>query len=202
MPELAIYLIEHAGELFEGLIEECLLPPPSPNTLTPRISAPIANLHQIEDEEDEEVARKLHQSTDSGLSGDGDISTASSTTNPPQFSKQLQIGQEHLSVKNVGRKSAHPPASVSPDSALFDNLLSDCSSHGDENQKYQRKIGKSTNEYSHFIQHPNAGIQIEEIEVNFFILCKKSFLKIRTLNAHNFLLLCPFKKRFFALCLT
>lgn len=172
--------MEHAGELFEGLIEECLLPPPSPNILTPRISAPIANSHQIEDEdeEDEEVARKLHQSTDSGLSGDGDISTASSTTNPPQFfSKQLKIGQEHLSVKNVGRKLTHPPASVSPDSALFDNLLSDCSSHGDENQKYQRKIGKSTNEYSHFIQHPNFGIQIEEIEVNFLYYTKRVFSK-------------------------
>lgn len=165
MPELAIYLIEHAGELFKGLVEECLLPPPSPTPL--QIATKIANSHptEDEDEEDEEMVQNLHQSTDSGLSVDGEISTTSSlTTNPLVFSKkQSDIGQ-NLRVKNTwGRKLINPPASVSPDSALFDNLLSDCSSHGDDNQKYQQKLDRSTNKYL----HGNVGIHIKEIEVNF-----------------------------------
>lgn len=171
-------------------MEECLLSPPSPTIITSRM-VPVANSHPTEDEdedelEDEESTRKLHQSTDSGLSGDGDISTTSSNTNPsnPQQQKatiknavlsgSATISQQSLSVntrQNIGklRSLVHPPASISPDSALFDIPLSDCSSYDDENLKqvYQRKFGKCSMspEKRRYLQHSNNGIQIEEIKV-------------------------------------
>uniref|UniRef100_A0A915CW72 Rho-GAP domain-containing protein n=1 Tax=Ditylenchus dipsaci TaxID=166011 RepID=A0A915CW72_9BILA len=131
VPELAIYLIEKAADLFDNFAEDGLLPNSSAQ------------------QQADENSRRLHLSTDSGLSDDNfnnnnynysSVHKRKHAESPAITSKVA--GVNSLGVANMSSSADALPKSVSPDSALFENgLLSDCSNcSGDEDKNGTMKI--------------------------------------------------------------
>ncbi|KAI1718618.1 rhoGAP domain-containing protein [Ditylenchus destructor] len=148
VPELAVYLIEHATEIFDGFVEEGAL-----------LVVPKQTDQQQQDES--EAARRLHQSTDSGLSDDA--GTCGKQSAGSQNSKTALLG-----VSTTFSSSADPlptAKSVSPDSALFESIgpMSDCSGDDESNKGNSRgdAVSKKPTQLSR-----ESGVRIEEIESN------------------------------------
>ena len=111
VPELVVYIMKNAFDLFDGYTEDT----------RPYIRYPTTT---ADTDEDAEHHACLHQSTDSGISGDDAGGNDCGRNSAKKMSTSMIFESTCLQKPTIDLRRRK---SVSPDSALFDPPMSDCS---------------------------------------------------------------------------
>lgn len=146
MPKLVVYLIQNANKLFDNFVDDTLL--------IPSIIENVSGSASTAGSEEGNELQILHQSTDSGLCDD----VTSGFCNSRNLISKTQLNASNLRKFNELRTN-----SVSPDSALFEILNSECSGDDERFCQLQNAINKKKN-----VECLENNIQIDELAVCYF----------------------------------